>query len=138
MGLIMAPSSSGCRRQRGVNQRKALGTLAAHNKVNMHSVVMGDFSLFFLFPEDGKLDHDHPPSALAGDQLRANPSPQCRERLRSALEMVSGHVWQLPGLPRMKPSSAQQKSAQIFLAGMEIHPKMPLKGEMCLAGWFAM
>lgn len=55
--------------------------------------------------------------------------------MKSWLEMVSGPKWQgtsLLGVPRTKPTSAQWKSALMFLAGTEIHPRA-LKGGTLLA-----
>lgn len=44
MGLMMIPFSQGCRRERGVNISKALGTPAAQSKANMSFTVVVNFS----------------------------------------------------------------------------------------------
>ena len=85
--------------------------------------------------QDDKLDDDHPHSDLVRDQLTASPSPRLGETMKSWLEMVSGPKWQgtsLLGMPRTKPTSVQWKSALMFLAGTEIHPRA-LKGGTLLA-----
>lgn len=85
--------------------------------------------------QDDKLDGDHPHSDLVRDQLTPSPSPRLGETIKSWLEMVFGPKWQgtsLLGVPRRKPTSAQWKSALMFPAGTEIHPRA-LKGGTLLA-----
>ena len=67
--------------------------------------------------------------------MTASPSPRLGETIKSWLEMVFGPKWQgtsLLGVPRTKPTSAQWKSALMFPAGTEIHPRA-LKGGTLLA-----